>query len=379
MVQVKRVLIIGGGIGGLSTAIALRKHGVGVEIVEAAPEWNVYGVGIIQPSNALRALDRLGLAELCIAKGGGFKGWDLCDSQGAHLTHVPSRNVAREGFPPINGITRPVLHTILSETAYAVDTNIRLGTTVTSMSESAGQVDVEFTDGTRSSYDLIVGADGAYSRTRTMLFGDRVKPVPTGQSVWRHNFKRPKDLNCGALYFGKKSKAGLVLLSDELMYLFLVTPERTDVRMPEDRLHEMLRDRLQEYGGIVGGLRDQIADPREVVYRPMEAALVPAPWHHGRVILIGDAAHSGTPHLAEGAAMAIEDAVVLADMLSERGSLEETLQKFTARRLPRCKLVYEAGLQLGAWELREWTGDPDPATDHAGLMHSALETLMEPI
>lgn len=379
MVQVNRVLVVGGGIGGLSAAIALRKRGVLVDLVEAAAEWTVYGVGIIQPSNALRALDSLGIADLCIEKGGGYEGWDLCDSDGNKFGHVASRNVAREGFPAINGITRPILHTILSQAAYASDVDIRLGVSYKSFSQSDDRVDVEFTDGRKSSYDLVIAADGAYSKTRSLLFGDQVKPVPSGQSVWRHNFKRPADFNCGAIFFGKKSKAGLVLLSKEQMYLFLVTSERPDVRMREDCLHETLRDRLQEYGGIVGGLRDQISDSRQVVYRPLETVLAPAPWHRGRVMLIGDAAHSSTPHLAQGAAMAVEDAVLLAEMLAEAGTLEETLQRFTARRMPRCKLVYETGLQLGEWEVKEWEGHPDPATDHGGLMHSALDTLMEPI
>lgn len=379
MAQAQNVLIVGGGIGGLSTAIALKKYGINAEIVEVAKEWKVYGVGIIQPSNVLRALDTIGLAEACIARGGGFNGWDLCDSNGNKFTHVPNRNVGRDGFPAINGITRPLLHTILSEAALAADINVRLGTTVTSMLESSDHVSVTFSDGTEREYGLVIGADGAYSSIRKMIFGAGLKPKPTGESVWRHNFKRPKDLTCGALYFGKKSKAGLVLMSDELMYLFLVTPERTDVRMPEDRLHELLIERLEEYGGIVGSLREQITKPADVVYRPMETVLVPAPWHKGRVVLIGDAAHAGTPHLAQGAAMAIEDAVVLSEMLAASGVSQETLINFTERRMPRCKLVYETGLQLGAWEQQEWAGNPDPATDHGGLMQSAMDALMEPI
>ena len=153
---------------------------------------------------------------------------------------------------------------------------------------------------------------------RGMLFGDSLRPQFTGQCVWRHNFERPRDLEWGALFYGSKSKAGLVPLSDTLMYLLLVTSEPGNPRMPEDQLHLLLKERLAEYGGIVGRLRDQITDPTSVVYRPMEVLMMPPPWHKGRVLLTGDAAHSGTPHLAEGAAMAIEDSVLLAELACGR-------------------------------------------------------------
>lgn len=180
------------------------------------------------------------------------------------------------------------------------------------------------------------------------------------------------------MFYGKASKAGLVPLSDTQMYMFLVTPEPGNPRHAPDGLHTLMRDRLQEYGGLVAQLREQIVDPAAVVYRPMEIAMAPAPWHKGRVLLIGDAAHSSTPHLAEGAAMAIEDSVLLADMLHESTDLEATLTAFTARRLPRARLVYETGLKLVDWELEEWAGRPDPDANPGALIGEAYQLLMEP-
>jgi 2-polyprenyl-6-methoxyphenol hydroxylase-like FAD-dependent oxidoreductase len=148
--------------------------------------------------------------------------------------------------------------------------------------------------------------------------------------------------------------------------------------MADDELHAQLRQRIAEYGGLIGRLREQVTDPRQVVYRPLETVLVPPPWHKGRVLIIGDAAHSGTPHLAQGAAMAIEDAVLLGEMLNQDRSLDATLHAFAARRLPRCRLVLEAGLQLGRWEMADWTGKSEPGTDHGGLLHSSLSALMQP-
>jgi 2-polyprenyl-6-methoxyphenol hydroxylase-like FAD-dependent oxidoreductase len=149
--------------------------------------------------------------------------------------------------------------------------------------------------------------------------------------------------------------------------------------MPNDRLHLLLRERLEEYGGIVSKLRDQITDPAAVVYRPMEVLMMPYPWHRGRVVLIGDAAHSGTPHLAEGAAMAIEDSVVLAESLADAADVESALDRFVRRRMPRAQLVYETGLRLSEWEQAEWAGHPDPDADHGRLFGHAYSQLMLPI
>lgn len=378
MSKIQRVLIIGGGISGLTAAISLKRRGIDADVVEQNAAWSVYGVGIIQPSNALRALNSIGLGQACVANGQGFRGWRLNDSNGGFLAEVPSINVAGHGFPPINGIARPALHKILTDATLDQGTKVRLGQSVSSWSDETSGIRVTFTNGESESYDLVIGADGAYSRTRASLFGKDLKLKFTGASVWRHNFQRPRDMEWGSLFYGKTSKAGLVPLSDTQMYLFLVTAEPGNPKHPPDQLHTLLRDRLQEYGGAVGQLRAQVVDPAAVVYRPLEIAMVPAPWHKGRVVLIGDAAHSSTPHLAEGAAMAIEDSVLLAEMLQESTVLDATLTAFTARRLPRARLVYETGLKLVDWELAEWAGHPDPNADHGALIGEALGRLMEP-
>jgi 2-polyprenyl-6-methoxyphenol hydroxylase-like FAD-dependent oxidoreductase len=376
---VQKVLIIGGGIGGLTAAVALKRKGIDAEVIEQNPAWSVYGVGIIQPSNMLRALRTLDLGDACLEQGKGFFGWRFCDAQGNLLAQVPSENVAGPGYPPVNGITRPALHKILTDATLAQGTPVRLGVTATQFEETKEGVRVSFSDGTQDTYDLVIGADGAYSKTRSQLFGDDLRPHYTGQGVWRYNLPRPRDMDWGSLQYGKKSKAGLVPLSETTMYLLLVTAEPGNPRMPADRLHLLLRERLQEYGGIVGGLRDQITDPAAVVYRPMEVLMVPSPWYRGRVVLIGDAAHSGTPHLAEGAAMAIEDSVVLAELLAEESNLKSALNRFVLRRLPRAQLVYETGLRIGEWEQAEWAGTPDPNADHGGLFSQAYAQLMGPI
>lgn len=380
MNQVNNVLIVGGGIAGLTAAIALHDKGIKTDILEKNPEWSVYGVGIIQPSNLLRALKSLGLGEACLAKGFGFKGWEIFDAHDHKLGQVPGVNVAGDGYPPLNGITRPVLHKILTDAVLERDIPVTLGETVSAFAETEQGVSVTFSSGKQKVYDLVLGADGAYSKTRTQLFSNQKSPQFTGEGVWRYNLKKPAGMDWGSIHYGKSSKAGLVPLSDELMYLFLVTEEPGNPMMAEDKLDVLLRERMQEYTGFIAELREQITDPKQVVYRPMEVIAVPKPWHKGRVMLIGDAAHSGTPHLAEGAAMAIEDSVVLAEMLNSSSEpLQVTLERFVERRIHRTNLVYETGIALGELELKEWHGEHVDPTQHGQMMGAAYQELMKAI
>jgi 2-polyprenyl-6-methoxyphenol hydroxylase-like FAD-dependent oxidoreductase len=125
------------------------------------------------------------------------------------------------------------------------------------------------------------------------------------------------------------------------MYLLLVVPEPEHVRYDKERLPSMLRERLAPFGGPVGAIREELADDADIVYSPLSEVLLPLPWFRGRVLVCGDAAHACTPHLTQGAAMALEDAVVLADELGLERPLEETLTAFGERRFPRVKLVQD--------------------------------------
>jgi 2-polyprenyl-6-methoxyphenol hydroxylase-like FAD-dependent oxidoreductase len=374
---IRRVLVVGGGIGGLTTAVALRRVGIEVDLVEIRNDWSVYGVGIIQPNNTLRALDRIGLARVCVERGAPFPGWRIFDEQNRHLLDAPASSKAAPGFPEINGITRPILQQVLRQAALEAGTRARLGTTTTEVQETASGLRVTCSDATVSDYDLLIAADGVHSATRQRLFGDAGRPRYTGQCVWRHNFQRPADMEWGEIYFGSGTKVGLVPLSPTLMYMFLVTAEPDNPRRDPTELAEMMRDRLGDYTGRVGGLREQIADSGAVVFRPMESVELPAPWYKGRQVIIGDAAHATTPHLAQGAAMAIEDAVLLAELLGQGRALEDILAEFMTRRYQRAKFVIDTSDQLAAWELEQWNGIVNPKANPGKLLHDATVALMD--
>ena len=196
----------------------------------------------------------------------------------------------------------------------------------------------------------MIGADGTYSKIREMAFGDVYTPRFSGQGCWRFTTEKPPDMDYSVAFHGP-NKAGLIPLTRDTMYMFITTSEPGNPWMPDDRLHELMRERLHGHRGFAAEIRDRIRRPQDVVYKPLETVLVPPPWYRGRVLLIGDAAHTTTPHHAQGAAMAVEDAVVLSELLAQDDELPDLLEQFMERRWARCKLVVEASVQVGEWEL----------------------------
>ncbi|HEY7633049.1 MAG TPA: FAD-dependent oxidoreductase [Thermoleophilaceae bacterium] len=353
MTGVRRVLVVGGGIGGLSTTIALRRAGFDVDLVEKNPAWDVYGVGIIQPGNALRALDALGLAKEAVEQGHPIVGDRTWLADGATELANNDWPPLVEGLPPGNGITRPRLHSIMQRHTLESGADVRTGVTFTSLTDDGESVDVEFTDGESRSYDLVVGADGLYSQVRETVFGSEPTAKYTGQVCWRYNLPRIEGLDKIWVYIGATGTAGFVPLADDLMYMLTIEkpPEGSSLKVPREGIAAVYRERLAQFDGPVAEQCELVVDDDAVVYRPVENVLVPPPWHRGRVVLIGDAAHATTPHCGQGAAQAIEDGIVLAEELSSDRSVTDALDAYMARRFERCKMIVEGSETIGRWEI----------------------------
>ena len=343
---VKKVLVVGAGIGGLTLAAALGQRGIEADVVEISVEQQVLGVGILQPGNALRALDSIGVLDACYAAGFPTDEYRYMDASGAPIATLQLLRIADPRRPAINMLPRPALHRILTDAAKSAGARIRMELTVRTLQQDERGANAVFTDGSRGAYDLVVGADGIRSSIRRMVFGE-TEPQFTGHGVWRVTTARPKELTYQAMYLGVAAKAGLVPLTQDTMYLLLVTNEPGNPRMPQDQLDRLIRERLAQFGGLIADVRERIDDPRSVVYGPIEEIILPPPWYNGRVVVIGDAAHASGPHIAQGAAMAIEDAVVLAELAASPMSVPEMLDAFMRRRYERCKFVQDTSRQVG--------------------------------
>jgi 2-polyprenyl-6-methoxyphenol hydroxylase-like FAD-dependent oxidoreductase len=262
------------------------------------------------------------------------------DHHGNLVVSVPS-GLGGDGIPANTGLTRRDLHSILIGAADRAGARTRYATTVTGMVDRDGGVGVTLSDGTEAAYDLVVAFDGINSPTRRRVFGDGHDPAYTGFGVWRVTVPRPDDVDCCALYQAPGAKAGHIPLSTDLMYLLLVHAEPHHARYDRARHVEMLRERLEPFTGLIGEIRDNLSDDDDVVYSPLSEVMLPAPWSRGRILLCGDAAHACTPHITQGAAMALEDAVVLAEELEPDRPLADALAAFSDRRYPRARFVQD--------------------------------------
>ncbi|MFM5948942.1 MAG: FAD-dependent oxidoreductase, partial [Novosphingobium sp.] len=374
--KAQNICVIGGGVAGLAVAIGLHNKGVKVEVVEKNADWSVYHVGIIVQANFVRALNTLGIGEAAVKAGFGYRGVRFLTPFGEKIAELPGESEV-DGLPGDLGLTRPALHDVLTSEVKRLAIPVRLGVTFESFEDTGSGVEVSFTDGTSGTYDLVIGCDGNYSAVRKVLWPEAV-PQFTGQGVWRYNVPRPQDLEWSDLYIGDagngfRGKAGYCPLSEAEMYIFAVTEEPGNPRFAPETLADEMRQRLAGYGGILGEAAKAVTDPAQVVYRPLEACIMPDPWYKGRVVLIGDAAHSATPHLGQGAAMAVEDAVVLAEELATKG-VEPALRAFMDRRFERAKLVGTSSIRLGEWEMH-----PESAGDPVELTETIRRKLAEPV
>jgi len=361
--QVKKVLVIGAGIGGLGAAAALARRGVEVDVVELRKNAEVYGVGINQPANSLRALRSLGVLDEILAVGFAYDRNTFYDWQGNLIVDCPS---ALGGDVPANtALSRRDLHRILIGAAESAGAKITYGATVEDHREADGHVNVTLSDGRMDAYDLVVAFDGLRSPMRQRLFGTEHEPVFTGYSVWRLTLPRPAEVSNTQLFQGDHTKAGFIPLNQDSMYLLHVTEETGNPYMPAEQMGDMLKERLGGYGGIIGEIRDGITSSDGIVYSPLSEVMLPSPWFKGRVIVLGDAAHACAPHLTQGAGMALEDAVVLAEELENTDrTVAESLSAFMARRFDRVKLVQDVSHGILFGEMTIGAADIPHAAEH---------------
>ncbi len=335
----------------MTSAIALGQRGFRTEIIEKDLDWSVYGVGIIQQANVVRAVAELGVIEDYIEAGYGYDHVEIYTPNGELAAKVPVHRLV-EDYPGQMGIGRPALQKVLANRAEAEGAKIRLGVVVTRLQEDKDGVLVEFSDGTRGRYSVVVGADGVNSQLRDLLFPDADKPRFAGQGVWRYNLHRPKHVVNMHAYAGRMG-VGLVPLSDKLMYLYLTTPEPNNPRYPRDGLAKAMRDKLDDAPPGIAEFVEQITHDDEVVYRPLTWHFLEGDWYKGHVVLIGDAAHCTTPHLGQGAGMAIEDSLVLADELVRAGSVADAFATFQERRYERCKYIVDSSVAICMGQIGE--------------------------
>jgi 2-polyprenyl-6-methoxyphenol hydroxylase-like FAD-dependent oxidoreductase len=360
MPAVANVLVVGSGLAGTGVAIHLAAAGVAVDLVEIKPDVAALGSGITLQGNALRELRSLGVWERVQEAGYAFDvtGIRAPDPAGTVVAEVPDAKTGGPDLPAAMGMPRPELARILVDRATEVGVKVRFGTTFTELAQDEHGVDVTFSDGSTGRYDVVVGADGVRSWTRRAL-GIDLETRSVGMGIWRVFGPRPASVTRTDLYYGGPSFiAGYCPTGADSLYAYIVEAAQDRSTLSPDEQLATMRGLAEAYHGPWDEIREQLTDPSKVNYTWFETHVLPAPWNRGRVVLVGDAAHTCPPTIAQGGAMALEDAVVLAELLTDRQVLDQDLwDAFHARRYPRARTVVEASNTLAQWQLDHVQGD----------------------
>jgi 2-polyprenyl-6-methoxyphenol hydroxylase-like FAD-dependent oxidoreductase len=360
-----RILIIGGGIGGLALAAALRKLSINCLVFERAPQPTEVGAGISMWPNALKALDWLGAAHAARSRG--------LAATDAHIKSASGHTITRANMQAVRhklGAEFLMIHRaeLLNALLTAVDpASIRWAHTLTRIHDSSERITAHFDNGSSESGDLLIGADGLRSIVREHTI-DTSPPRPAGQTAYRGlvTLSHPS-FPKGSIWevWGIRARFGITCLPRGQIYWWAThdaapLPPGTNPHNPQHQ-----RDLLAIFGS---GAPQQWCEPVEALIRATDPAHIVRhdlfdrpprlPWSRGRAALLGDAAHPMTPNLGQGGCTAIEDAVILARCLHDIGpapaaaAISHALSRYQRARYRRTASIVRQSRFLGWWGQR---------------------------
>jgi 2-polyprenyl-6-methoxyphenol hydroxylase-like FAD-dependent oxidoreductase len=342
----RKVLIIGGGIGGLTTAIALRQRRFNVQVYESTPVLQPLGAGIVLAANAMQVLRRLGLEGEILAQGKLLRHFSILSQVGDVLAQTDSLKVSQRYGNDNFAIHRADLHRVLL--AHLGNGVLHLGKRCTGFAQTAREVQVRFDDGTEATGDSLVAADGIHSTIRRQLLPESV-PRYAGYTCWRTVIDGwPAGFNGDRATetWGHRGRIGIVPLTGNRIYLFVC--KKAPARSEQMRGYTA--------ADLLASCHDYHAPVPQVL---AAAAHHPLLWNDildlaplrqfafGRVVLTGDAAHATTPNMGQGACQAIEDALVLANCLEKYPDGEAAFKMFEQKRLARTGEIIRTSRQIG--------------------------------
>jgi FAD-dependent urate hydroxylase len=336
MAGIGRILVVGGGIAGLSVAAALHRKGLTLELVERSTAWPAIGAGINLPANGVRVLRALDAVAGIERFGAVIRRWGFFDQRGEMLCQTDLEDLWRDVGPCV-GFTRVRLQEVL--VAAAAQVPVRLGVSLTDLTQGGDHVSVSFSDGASGEYDMVIGADGIHSMVRELALASSI-PSYAGQMVWRSVIPlRPPGLVEMMVLLGDGCYFGLVPMGEGYTYGFGgIDAERFED--PVSGRLERFRGRFAGFGPPVPAYLSALQSDQQLHVAAIEWVEMEE-WYRGRVVLIGDAAHAGPPHMGEGGCMAMEDAIVLAEVLNKAHDLDSALKTYVGRRRPRADWVQE--------------------------------------
>ena len=341
-----KAIIIGGGIGGMALALALRQQSVAAEVYEQADALREVGAGLVLWPNAMAALDTLGLVPALRAVSVGFGDSEIRDWRGELLTRLVTPELP--DLVPGALIYRTQLLDVL---AHALGPDVvRLGAHCVQARQDKSGVTACFADDKSVTGDALIGADGIHSVVRQQLFGDAPMRY-AGYTVWRGTSNVAVEQPIGLEMWGRGARFGCRTTTPGRVYWYATAnaPEHAP-EDPRGRRAEL----LTRFGGWHSPVETILnhSDDAHILRNPIYNMARLNRWSRGRITLLGDAAHALTPNLGQGACQAIEDAVHLARLLPAHSDVETALQAYEKRRMARVYAIAAHARRLG--EVGQW-------------------------
>jgi 2-polyprenyl-6-methoxyphenol hydroxylase-like FAD-dependent oxidoreductase len=352
------IVIIGGGIAGFCSAIALQKAGYRVTVLEAAPTIKALGAGLVLAANAIKGLAKIGIAHKVIPLGQQLRRYCLLNQSGQILTQTDNDVVNKKYGVNNFAIHRGALHEVLIQASDA--TVVKTGKRAIGIEQDAHSVRVRLQDGGTLQADYALVADGIHSAIRQQLVPGS-QPRYAGYTCWRAVVNNPGvSIPHTTETWGPLGRVGIVPLKNDLVYWFAcINAGPNDPQMKQMRAAD-LSDRFAGYHAPIPQVIAATADEQllwnDIIdFEPIKR------FAFDRVLLLGDAAHATTPNMGQGACQAIEDAAVLLDELEKHPTddLQAVFARFERRRIPRTTMIVNRSWQIGRiaqWEQPWWVG-----------------------
>ncbi|MGH8824970.1 MAG: FAD-dependent monooxygenase [Jiangellaceae bacterium] len=329
-----RILVVGAGIAGLGAARALRQRGFAADVIERDRAWAHTGAGIYLPANTARALRALGLESAVAERAAVIPCQRFCDHRGNVLAEV-ELDALWGDVGQCLALHRADLHAVLASHGDPIP--VRTGVSLRWLSEQDGTVTVEFEDVSIGRYDMAIGADGIHSKVRRLALGaDAVRPV--GQVAYRFVTKCPPELTTWTVLLGRGVAFLAMPIGQGLVYCYCDAPADSISRPAGDDVIARLAGLVRGFSAPVPAILESLG-PGDAVHVAQIEEVTLDRWSRGSVLLVGDAAHATSPNMAEGAAMALEDGLVLAECLAHGDGVAQAIASFQARRRPRTQWV----------------------------------------
>jgi 2-polyprenyl-6-methoxyphenol hydroxylase-like FAD-dependent oxidoreductase len=369
-----RILIVGAGIAGLALAASLERFGITPVVAEIGDASLSRGLALMLTGNAAMALRRVGLDQIVVDRGIVLERIAHTDPMGNPVDDDHDLRPANARYGPVLGITRDGLMSGLSS---AMRAPVRYATTLASVGGPARQPEVAFSDGTHGQFDLVVGADGIGSAVREAIYPG-IEPAYRSFCAWR------TVMECAHWdpVFRFSSIPGCLLgsfpVGPGLVYAFLLFHSAEIPVLSRDERLARFKELAAQFRADVAALIAQQQDPARVVFVPVHEVQTPS-YHQGRIVLIGDAAHGFPPLLAQGAAMAIEDAVALAESLARSRDVGQALRSYESRRRPRAETIRAAVRRVTLMRGLEGPITPELLEQHPPVFSASLKAFDEVI